>query len=306
LKKKYNLRPTTNAARLESQAQPKRKENKKTENETPVTKEGGRMESKRPEGEQREVENVVVAFNIQNELAKIKIPVPLTELIMHPTYKKKIKRMFALADMNIQTDTLNLQDERPIVTFGSRLESRDDDVDPFYVTLNSHDQMLHNCMLDSGALYNLMQKVIMEQLGLDITRPYHDLYSFDAKRVKCIRLIKYLSMSLTQLPMKSVVMDVVVADTLVNFGMLLSRSWVKNIGGTMQMDMAYATMPVFGGGTRKLYRESMMEYVVSNKDSPKTHLVYVAENNMGCCILALDDSYLAKIKEEKLVPKEDV
>jgi hypothetical protein len=28
-----------------------------------------------------------------------------------------------------------------------------------------------------------MPKVVMEELGLDISRPYHDLYSFDSKKV---------------------------------------------------------------------------------------------------------------------------
>jgi hypothetical protein len=67
---------------------------------------------------------------------------------------------------------------------------RKNNVAPFYVTLNIHDKMLHNCMLDSGASHNLMPKVVMEKLGLEITRPYHDLYSFDSRKVKCDGLIK--------------------------------------------------------------------------------------------------------------------
>ena len=61
--------------------------------------------------------------------------------------------------------------------------------------------------------------------------------------------------SLAQLPMKSVIMDVVVTDITPNFGLLLSRSWAKKVGGTLQMDLIYATIPVFGGESRRLYRE---------------------------------------------------
>jgi hypothetical protein len=50
--------------------------------------------------------------------------------------------------------------------------------------------------------------------------------------------------------MKSVVMDIVVADVPPKFGMLLSRSWIKRLGGTLQMDLTYATIPVFGGEHR--------------------------------------------------------
>lgn len=41
-------------------------------------------------------------------------------------------------------------------------------------------------------------------------------------------------------------MGVVVADVPVNYGMLLSRSWGAKLGVTLQLDMTYATVPVFG------------------------------------------------------------
>jgi hypothetical protein len=49
--------------------------------------------------------------------------------------------------------------------------------------------------------------------------------------------------------MKSVVMDIVVVDILPNFGMCLSRTWAKKVGGYLHMDLTYATIPVFGGNT---------------------------------------------------------
>ena len=60
-------------------------------------------------------------------------------------------------------------------------------------------------------------------------------------------MIKDLVVNLTQLPMKSVILDGVVADITPKFGMLLSRSWAKKVGGTLQMDLSYATIPIFGG-----------------------------------------------------------
>jgi hypothetical protein len=46
-------------------------------------------------------------------------------------------------------------------------------------------------------------------------------------------VIKYLSISLFQLPMKSVVMDIEVVDVPPKFSMLLSRSWIKIVGGNL-------------------------------------------------------------------------
>ena len=129
----------------------------------------------------------------------------------------------------------------------------DDEVPPFYVTLRIHDLFLHNSMFDSGASHNLMPKEVMDNLGLDITIPYTNLYSFDSRKVKCLGLIKYFVVSLHQIIEKSIVMDVVVFDVPTKFGMLLSKSWVAKMKGTMQMEMPYATIPVFGV-QRRLYR----------------------------------------------------
>ena len=88
-------------------------------------------------------------------------------------------------------------------------------------------------MLDSGASHNLMPKVVMEKLGLDITRKYHDLYSFDSSRVHFIDLIKDLVVPLDQIPTKNVLMDVVVDDVPPRFGLFLSRSWGAKLKGNM-------------------------------------------------------------------------
>ena len=74
------------------------------------------------------------------------------------------------------------------------------EVPPFYLSLRIHQNILHNSMLDFGDAHNLRPKAIMDKLGLDITSPYHDLYSFDSGRVPCLGLIKYLVVSLEKIP----------------------------------------------------------------------------------------------------------
>jgi hypothetical protein len=62
--------------------------------------------------------------------------------------------------------------------------------------------------------------------------------------------------NLAQLSMRNMVMDMVVADIPPKFGLLLSRSWGKRLGDTLQMDLSYATISVFGGEMKRLYREN--------------------------------------------------
>ena len=97
--------------------------------------------------------------------------------------------------------------------------------------------ILHDALLVSGASHNLMPKVVVDSLGLEITRPYKDLYSFDSRKVRCLGLIKDMVGTLTQILAKSVFMDVVVDDIPPKFGMLLSRYWAPKLKGTLQMDM---------------------------------------------------------------------
>ena len=169
---------------------------------------------------------------------------------------------------------MNFEEDRPKVVFGPHVEHQIDTIPPFYITLNIHGKLLHNCMLDSGASHNLMAKGVMETLGLEITRPYHVLFSFDAKKFKCIGLIKDLVVSLTQLPMKSVMIDIVVADVPASYGMLLSRAWVAKVGGNLQMDMSFATVPVFSGDDKRFYREIKLQYVVSRNKKARNHPIY--------------------------------
>lgn len=133
------------------------------------------------------------------------------------------------------TDTFNLIDWQPKLLFGPEVEgkSQDGNVPPFYVSLKIHDIVIHNSMLDSGALHNHMPRVIMEKLRLDITRPYKDLYSFDSRKVRWLGLIKDLCVTLAQILAKSVVMDIVVEDILPKYGMLISRSWGETLQGTL-------------------------------------------------------------------------
>jgi ribonuclease HI len=205
------------------------------------------------------------------------------------SFKKSILKVLQPPASIISSDTINLEDENPAITVGPHIEDRSDASPPFYISLNIHEKILHNCLMDSGASHNVMPKVVMDELGLDITKPYQDLYSFDSKKVKCLGVIKDLVVTLSQLPMKSVVMDVVVVDIPPKFGMLLSRSWAKKVGGSLQMDLTYATIPIFGGEHQRLYREVRLAYLVSDHENPGNHPIYAVEDEIGSSIFHISD-----------------
>jgi len=232
--------------------------------------------------------------------------VPLVELVKSEVFRNLILEALELETTHTSTDFVNLQDDKPAVVLSPMIEPADINSPSFYVSWTIHDKILHNCLLDMGASHNFMPKAVMEKLGLDITRPYHDLFSFDSRKVKCLGLIKYLAITLTQLPMKSMMMDIVVADVPPRFGMLLSRGWIKRLGGTLHNDLSYATVPVFGGESRRLYREAHLAYIISDEKNPTNHPIYAVDIDFGACILQIEESQKASMQIRKPVNQAEV
>jgi hypothetical protein len=257
------------------------KENK-TQNTLPTTKE--------PVSEVREAPKPFPSFSFEHEIQKIRIPVPLSELVKNEDFKRSLSKLLQSESPQPSTESVNIQYEKPSVVLGPMVEERDDSSPPFYTSLNIHDKVLHNCLMDSEASHNLMPKIVMEELGLEVTKAYQNLYSFDSRRVQCLGFIKDLVVSLFQLPMKSVFMDIVVADVPPKFGMLLSRSWIRKLGGTLQMDLTYATILVFGGEHRRLYKEAQLTYIVSDEVDLANHPIFALDIDLGSSLLQITET----------------
>ena len=56
------------------------------------------------------------------------------------------------------------------------------------------------------------------------------------------------------------------------------------------MDMYYATIPMFGGEMRRLYREVWLEYIISGPENLDNHPIYAINEYVGSCVLHLDDN----------------
>ena len=200
-------------------------------------------------------------------------------------------------------DDVNVLDDQPELLFGLEVNGKtvNGGVLPFYISLHIHDKVLYNAMFNSGASHNLMPKAVMEKLDLYITRPYKDLFSFDSSQVKCLGLIKDICVSLVQYPTKTILMDVVVANIPPKYGMLLSRSWGAKLQGSLQLDMSYATISVFGQ-PKRLYPETLMKYVVSSEEKHQNFPIYYVHSDMDSFILFNAD--MCPLTDDKPLPLE--
>ena len=95
------------------------------------------------------------------------------EKLKNPAYKDSFK---ILLHPPLTPDSFNLEDEHPTIYLVCHVQDQNDDNSPpFYLSLNIHDKLLHNFLLDYGASHNLMPNKVMDELGLEITRKYHEI-----------------------------------------------------------------------------------------------------------------------------------
>ena len=93
---------------------------------------------------------------------------------------------------------------------------------------------------DYGSSHSLIPLGTMKILGLDISKPYTTLYSFDSKRVQCLGMIKYLVVRIVKIPGNFVMMDVVFVHVPLSYGMLLSRHRGTLVGGIFDLSFFMA------------------------------------------------------------------
>jgi hypothetical protein len=91
----------------------------------------------------------------------------------------------------------------------------------------------------------------------------------DSKEIKGFGLIKDLHFKLVVYLDISILTNVVVIDVSDAWGILLSIKWVVNLGGSLQMDLSYATIPTCDGTSINLHREQFKRFQV---EDPNEHM----------------------------------
>ncbi len=97
---------------------------------------------------------------------------PLIEPVKNESFKKSILEALEPKTIQASTDYVNLQDDQLVVILNPMIVNCEDNSPSFYVSLYIHEEILHNCPLDTGANHNSMPKDVRDKLGLDISKPY--------------------------------------------------------------------------------------------------------------------------------------
>jgi hypothetical protein len=158
-------------------------------------------------------------------------------------------------------------------------------------------------MFDLGATSNVITKKVMEQLNLRISRPYHNICALDSQTIEVHGLIKGLQVYVAAFPDIMIEMDIVVIDVPDVWGMLLNRKTIADLGGSLQMDLSYATIPTPDGGTFKLNREAYRKYHVEDPKKPQNELNWTDEGLGNYAILSNSIVPLQEIVEDNELNK---
>jgi hypothetical protein len=65
------------------------------------------------------------------------------------------------------------------------------------------------------------------------------------------------------------------------------------------MDLTYATIPVFGGEHRRLYREAQLAYIISDEGNPTNHPIFSLDTDLGSSLLQLTNALEPLLKLRK-------
>jgi hypothetical protein len=227
-------------------------------------------------------------------LSNAKTLVLVSKIMKIPSQREKLLRAIENPSQNhVDIPLAIAYQDAPVIL--QNMDRENEKNRPFYLSLLMNDFILHNCMLDSRASSNVMTKKVMEQLNLRISRPYHNICAMDSKTIQVHGLIKGLQVHLAAFPDIMIEMDIVLIDVPDAWGMLLSRKTVADLGGNLQMDLTYATIPTPNGSMFRLNRELERKYHVEDPRNPKNDIVY-RELEMGC--YEIESTYLTSTKME--------
>ncbi|KAH9315166.1 hypothetical protein KI387_023793 [Taxus chinensis] len=244
-----------------------------------------------------------VPYDIAQVLSQIKVSVPIIELLRIPEHKKRAFEYLGLKEekttpgrnvnvveippqiiVDLETPPV-VEDlgETPEVYLGTSLVDSQLNVDPFFTTLIIKDRLLHNCMFDSGASCNVMPLEVMNELDIKVTTAYGKCTAMDSREVPVVGCVKGLVVQLASYPGRNLKLDVVIVDCPAKWGMLLSRKWAASVGGSVQMDMYFSTIPI-EGSLVKLYGEKKMLHLIEDPNNASYEVLFVdvdADNFIG-------------------------
>jgi hypothetical protein len=129
-----------------------------------------------------------MTYNVIDDLSKLGITFPFMEVVKIPQQRENILKILDDSNTRIEGVVMNSKQQQNVSLVRPRGK-----VPPFYITIENHDVVLHNCLVDSGETNNIMPLSVMEALGMGCTKYYEageSIYAIDSRKVPTYGEIK--------------------------------------------------------------------------------------------------------------------
>jgi hypothetical protein len=143
-------------------------------------------------------------------------------------------------------------------------------IPPFYISIENHDVALHNCLVNTDAMNNIMPLAVVEELGMICTKYFEtgeSIYVIDSRKVPSYGEIKDLYAWITTTPHIITVFNIIVVDLPLAYGVVVGRDWKSMIGGYIMNYGSCMMLPGKEGTMIKVPREPRKPFSFKKKDN---------------------------------------
>jgi hypothetical protein len=92
-----------------------------------------------------------MTYNIMDDLLKLRITFPFMEVVKIPQQRENLLKILDDADTRMEVAVINSKRQQSYSSAKPKAK-----VPPFYITIENHEVVLHNCLIDSGATNNII------------------------------------------------------------------------------------------------------------------------------------------------------
>jgi hypothetical protein len=187
-------------------------------------------------------ESPKMEYNIVEDLKKLKANVSVMDMCKIPQQKDFLLQ--ALTSIEAPITSTNLGEgpspedlnDKPNVN-SCYLDKRGKPfVPPFLLTFEVFNINLHNCLVDSGASYNVMSLSICKKFNAIPLKSDKRVIKLDKTQVKVIGELKDVMIIMATHSKFVQIIDISVVDILESYGLLLSQDWSEKLNGYFSTD----------------------------------------------------------------------
>ena len=195
------------------------------------------------------------------DIKKVRANISLFEMCNLPQQKEKLLKALEVSEERLPTGNQPQEEEIGEASIGGKPKNKNP---PFLLTFEIFNHNVHNCLVDSGASVNVMPLSVCKRINGKPKPSTWRVIQLDRTSVKVIGEMEDVLIRLSSNDKVCQFIDIVVADILEAYGLVLSRDWSTKLNGYFASDWSHLCLPYKGIPNQiKLLRKPHMKHNVT-------------------------------------------